>query len=160
MYMYIKSGFSILHLFTIHLSGKHAISKTLHLHMSSSPQMMQYICTWHFPLVLSLRDERMLNIKIFDRTGLEPEHYYYWKGRGKEYDGMIHVRKRERVMVVGEREREEREERELRAGNPNEYLISAYLTPGKVQSDGMAGLLPRGVKGRELGVPCTSQQLR
>jgi len=27
--------------------------------------------------------------------------------------------------------------------NPNEYLISAYLTPGKVQSDGMADSLPR-----------------
>lgn len=44
-----------------------------------------------------------------------------------------------------ENERERERNKDCGAGNPNEYLISAYLTPpDKVQSDGMAGSLPGG----------------
>jgi len=60
------------------------------------------------------------------------------------------------IYIYREREREGGTER---TSNPNEYLISAYLTPGKVQSDGMVGTLPGGWK-EEPRVPCTSQQPR
>lgn len=64
----------------------------------------------------------------------------------------------EEIGMDGWMERDGRkEEQGARAGNPNEYLISAYLTPGKVQSNGMAGSLPGGWK-EEPRVPCTSQQ--
>lgn len=76
-------------------------------------------------------------------------------GKRKEYEEeTTHTRGREEggKQTVG-RQRERKGNR----GNPNEYLISAYLTPGKVQSDGMAGSLPGGWK-EELRVPCTFRQ--
>jgi len=63
-------------------------------------------------------------------------------------------REREKGRKEKEEEKEKGEEQRPRAGNPNEYLISAYLTPSKVQSDGMAGSLPGGQK-EEPRVPCT-----
>lgn len=90
-----------------------------------------------------MRDERMSSIESFDETGLAPEHYI-WEGGTKECEVVkrtIHTR-REGRKEEGQRGRERKWYGGVRACNPNEYLISAYLTPAKVQSDGMAGSLP------------------
>lgn len=49
--------------------------------------------------------------------------------------------------------REEREKERERRGSPNEYLISAYLTPGQSLKYGEAAAYPKGAKGSSL-IPC------
>lgn len=91
----------------------------------------------------------MSNIESIDETGPEPAHYFQGKVGGKSARpsrGTRYMHGNTEVGRVGRRKRKrdgEKEVRGPRAGNPNEYLISAYLTPGKVQSDGMAGSLPQ-----------------
>lgn len=51
-------------------------------------------------------------------TGPRPRHYFRGKEEGVQGEACDRPR------------REEREKERKRRGSPNEYLISAYLTPG------------------------------